>query len=145
MLNGDDDIGGTDFAARHLDVLQVATFRRSHDGIKGVVGELEFTIGKRRDACFKLVGDAVVAEHNSQHTRGTGWVAVGVLPAAGGDLQGLVEIRVPEEQAEGNESPIEFGVDVERLEPPIRAAWSLSHFASIDCQTARQSLGYCAD
>ena len=69
------------------------------DGAEGVVREPELLVRDGGDAGLPLVGNALVAQHDSQDAGRAGRVAVGVLPAAGADAHGLADIAVPVQQA----------------------------------------------
>ena len=68
-----------------------------------------------------LLGDRLVAHHHAEDAGGARRVAVRVLARAGGDVQGLREVPLAVEEAEGDVGPVEAGVDVEGAQGAVGA------------------------
>ncbi len=95
-----------------------------HDRAERIVRVGELLVSDSGDTAFPLFGNRLVAEHHTEHARGAGRIAVGVLAGARGDFQRLAEIAFAIEQAQRDVGAVEFGVDVEGLQRAIRARFA---------------------
>ena len=113
LLGPDGDTVAFRLAAGLADQRECAFLGALHNAVEGMLGELEFLAGERRDAALIEIGNRAVAQHDAENAAGAGGIAVGILAGARGDLDGFAEIAFAVEQAQSDIGAVEFGVDIE--------------------------------
>ena len=129
FLGLDDDIVSLDLAAVAFDYLQCLGERIISGFVHGDVGIDERNILDFIQRLLPEFRNIAVPYHTPEDTSGGCRVAVGILAAAGGYIDCLVEILLAVKQSDDDVSAVDHSVDVERRIDSVRAARVVSILA----------------
>ncbi len=122
LLDLDGDVvavHGAAISSDHLKGLAEGIFSGLVEGDVGIDERNVHNLLARVPPIFRNI---LVPHHHTEDSGGGGRVAVGVLAAARGDVNGAVEVLVAVEKADEDVAAVDDGVDVELAVNPVRAA-----------------------